>query len=101
MLNILGKKEALEFMKSSARNNSWPLVNFTQNPFGWPNLLYIFNGMAINNLQNVLSLRIYSQFLTLVSTTVSLLFCFFELLTAVILCVVREIPVLCLLISLM
>jgi len=23
--------------------------------FGWPILLYIFNGMAINNLQNILS----------------------------------------------
>jgi len=31
--------------------NSWP----TKIHFGWPILLYIFNGMAINNLQNVLS----------------------------------------------
>jgi len=33
--------------------NIWP----TKIYFGWPILLYVFNGMVINNLQNVLSLK--------------------------------------------
>jgi len=54
----------------------WPFSNQFQHlanqiHFGWPILLYIFNGMAINNLQNVLSLKTADQFLTLISTTVS------------------------------
>jgi len=47
--------------------NIWPIKIH----FGWPILLYIFNGMAINNLQNVLFQKMAEQFLTLISTTAS------------------------------
>ena len=46
----------------SPRNNSWSLAIFWpistfgwQNHFGWSNLLYIFNGKAINNIHICIS----------------------------------------------
>jgi len=53
----------VESVVPSAGDNSWSLIIFLTNfniwptkiHFGWPILLSIFNGMAINNLQNVLS----------------------------------------------
>ena len=49
----------------------WPfLINLsiwlTKIHFGQPYLLYIFYGTAINNLQNVLSLKVINQFLMLI-----------------------------------
>jgi len=47
--------------------NIWP----TKIHFGQPILLYIFNGMVINNLQNVpSSKKVADQFMTLIFTTV-------------------------------
>ena len=41
-----------------------------QNPFDRPNLLYIFNGMAIDTLQKMSCFqKMADQFLTLISTT--------------------------------
>ena len=55
----------------SAGNNSQSFSDQFQHlvdqNFDWPNLLYIFNGTAINNLQNILKMA--NQFLTLISTT--------------------------------
>jgi len=67
-----------QFMRNirSDRNNSWPLAFFniwlTKIHFGQPVLLYIFNGMTINYLQNVhvlSSKKTVNQSLTLISTT--------------------------------
>ena len=50
----------------------WPFSDIwlTKIHFGWPNLLYIFNGKVIKNLQNVLfSKKTADQFLIFISTT--------------------------------
>jgi len=53
----------------------WPFSDqfniwLTKIHFGRPSLLYIFNGIVINNLKNVLSSKkAADQFLTLISTT--------------------------------
>ena len=59
------------------RAGHWPFFNIWPNKihFGQPNLLYIFNGIAINNLQNVpSSKKLVNQFLTLMHNTHAILF---------------------------
>ena len=64
----------------SVRNSSWPSAIFLPISTygqpkiysGWPNLIYIFNGRAINNLQEVLSSKRANQFLILISTTAAI-----------------------------